>query len=198
MKTQPRCCVFFGTCNQMDFLRDTTGNRRFWPVDVGITRPKVNVWDDLTDDYIEQVWAEAKFRWQMGEQLYLTGDVAKAAVEYQEQHRDASPWEGLIEEFVERAVPDDWSRWTLDRRRDFWALNVTGEYNLVKRQKICALEVWCERFGGKESNLSKADKKEINACLANLKGWRPAVRPFHAGKEYGSQRGFVRSEGKYR
>ena len=50
----------------------------------------------------------------------------------------------------------------------------------------------------KESNLSKADKKEINACLANLKGWRPASRPFHAGKEYGSQRGFVRSEGKYR
>ena len=193
MKTQPRCCVFFGTCNQMDFLRDTTGNRRFWPVDVGITRPVVNVWDHLTDAYIEQVWAEAKFRWQMGEQLYLTGDVARAAVEHQEQHRDASPWEGIIAEFVERAIPDDWSKWSLDRRRDFWALNVTGEYNLVQRQKICAVEVWCECFGGKKSNLKSPERKEINACLANLHGWCAGRSPFNAGKEYGTQRGFVRT-----
>ena len=76
---------------------------------------------------------------------------------------------------------------------DFWALNVTGEYNLVQRQKICAVEVWCECFGGKRSNLKSPERKEINACLANLHGWCAGRSPFNAGKEYGTQRGFVRT-----
>jgi len=61
----------------VDFLQDTTGNRRFWPVDVGIVPHDKTVFNDLTDDVIRQVWAEAKVRWQMGESLYLTGEVKR-------------------------------------------------------------------------------------------------------------------------
>ncbi|MBR6539699.1 MAG: hypothetical protein IKT76_07580, partial [Bacteroides sp.] len=60
------------------FLQDTTGNRRFWPVDVGEHTPEKRVWSDLTDDVINQVWAEAKMRWQTGEAMYLTGAIARA------------------------------------------------------------------------------------------------------------------------
>lgn len=190
VKELPRCCVFFGTCNQMDFLQDTTGNRRFWPVDVGEQPHDKNVWQDLTDEVIDQIWAEAKIRWQMGEQLYLTGEVEKEAQRRQESHREASPKEGLIEEFVSRQVPDDWSRWPLDRRRDFWANNATGDYTLVDRDRICALEVWCELFFSNQRDIKPQDVREINATLANMQGWKRSRNPLRCGP-YNLQRGFV-------
>lgn len=194
VKELPRCCVFFGTCNQMDFLQDTTGNRRFWPVDVGINPHDKTVWKDLTDDMIDQVWAEAKVRWQCGEKLYLTGEVEEEAIRVQEGHRETSPREGLIIDFVNREVPDDWDSWPLDRRRDFWAMNAQGEYTLVPRKRICAAEVWCELFGGNIRDLSSGnrDSREINATLASMPTLERMSGTERFGVAYGPQRGFRR------
>lgn len=189
-KELPRCCVFFGTCNQMDFLQDTTGNRRFWPVDVGISPPKKNVWDDLPQSDIDQLWAEAKFRWQMGERLYLTDEMEEQAQERQEEHREASAREGIIQDFVNKQVPIDWSKWTVDRRRDFWAGGVQGEIELVDRDRIAPIEVWCELFNGSIKDIRPSDTREINAVLANVKGWHRSKNPFRDGP-YGTQRGFI-------
>ena len=78
VKELPRCCVFFGTTNTKDFLQDRTGNRRFWPVDVGVAPVTKGVWTDLPGE-IDQLWAEAKVRWQLGEPLYLSGELEEAA-----------------------------------------------------------------------------------------------------------------------
>lgn len=194
VKDLPRCCVFFGTCNQVDFLQDTTGNRRFWPVDVGIVPHDKTVFNDLTDDVIRQVWAEAKVRWQMGESLYLTGEVEALARDKQEEHREASVQEGLILEFIERPVPDDWVKWDIDQRRAFWSgLAKGGEesYTMVERDKVCAAEVWCELYCKPISDMRKSDAREINAVLERLPGWRSIHGRF--GKAYGDkQRGFSR------
>ena len=190
VKELPRCCVFFGTCNQMDFLQDTTGNRRFWPVDVGEIPHQKTVWRDLDDDTIDQIWAEAKLRWQLGEATYLTGEVEEAAKERQEQHREASPKEGLVQDFISRPVPDDWSKWSVDRRRDFWANNAQGNYTLVSRDRICALEIWCELFMGNQRDIKPADAREINAVISNSPGWRRAMKPIRCGP-YNVQRGFL-------
>lgn len=192
MKEQPRSCVFFGTCNQMDFLTDTSGNRRFWPVDVGRKIHPKTVWSDLDDETIGQIWAEAKARWQMGEQLYLTGKLEEAAKEHQEQHRDASPWEGIIQDFLAKQVPEDWLTWDLDRRRDFWSTGQNGDYKLVPRDRIAAIEVWCELFMSNKRDIKPSDRKEINACISGTPGWKQGSKPFYAGKPYASQRGFVR------
>lgn len=189
-----RRCVFFGTCNQADFLQDTTGNRRFWPVDVGEHSHEKTVWKDLTEDVIDQIWAEAKVRWQMGEQLFLPPELEKAAQEQQEAHREASPREGLIQEFVSRQVPDDWLKWPLDRRRDYWASNAHGDYKLVDRDRICAAEVWSELFNGNSRDLVRGsrDSRELNDILMNIPGWKRCKSPKDCGRPYGKQRCFER------
>ena len=197
VKELPRCCVFFGSTNTTDFLQDTTGNRRFWPVDVGEQPHKLTVWRDLTDDVITQLWAEAKARWQSGEQLYLSGMVEEEAKLKQEEHREISVREGLIEAFVAKQVPADWQKWPIDRRRDFWSgatRTPEGEaLELVDRDRISAVEVWCELFNGSIKDMKQADTREINAVLARLDGWRRCETVIRVGP-YSVQRGFVRRE----
>ena len=188
-KEQPRSCVFFGSCNQMDFLQDTTGNRRFWPVDVNIIPRKKKAWD-LTDDEIDQLWGEAKARWMMGEKLYLTAEQEEQAKIMQEAHREASPKEGMIEDFVAKKVPADWQQWNIDRRRDWWAQTAHGEVQTVPRDRISAAEIWCELYYGNQKDLRQADAREINGILAKMPGLSRAKTNCRFGP-YGRQRGFV-------
>ena len=189
MSELPRRCVFFGTCNQMDFLQDMTGNRRFWPVDVGIQPAEKTVWRDMTDDVIDQLWAEAKCYWRIGEQLYLTGEIEKQAQEMQELHRESSPREGIIADFVNREIPVDWPKWSIDRRRDWWAQATHGEIQTMKRDRITAIEIWCELFNGNQKDVKQSDTREINSVLAKMSGLTRTKSAFRCGP-YGSQRGF--------
>lgn len=187
----PRQCVFFGTTNGKEFLTDSTGNRRFWPVDVG-RHDHRNVFTELTPEYIDQVWAEAMFYWSMGEALYLTGSIAELALIAQDEHREVSVKEGPIRDFIDREIPLDWTAWDLSKRRDFWSGNFKSDsIQTVKRDKICALEIWCELFSGSQKDMRNADAREINACLENIEGWTRARSPIRTGL-YGHQRGFVR------
>lgn len=188
VKELPRSCIFFGTTNNSDFLQDTTGNRRFWPVDTGEIPPVKSVWKDL-DREIDQVWAEALVRWQAGEPLYLTGELEQQARAKQEEHREASSREGIIREFLSRPLPRDWSKWPIDRRRMFWGGGVQGSLELVERDRVCAMEVWVEAFGGTVKEMKSADTREINAIIAATPGWKKSGTVQHFGP-YGTQRGF--------
>ena len=189
VKELPRGCVFFGTCNQLDFLQDTTGNRRFWPVDVGAVAHSKSVFTDLTDDVISQIWAEAKTRWQLGERLYLTGELEEMAQEMQEMHRESSPKEGMIEDFVAQEIPVDWQKWGIDRRRDWWAQATHGDVETMKRDRISAVEVWCELYNGNQKDFRQVDTREINNILAKMPNLARAKSNFRCGP-YGRQRGF--------
>ena len=193
VKELPRTCIFFGTTNTAEYLQDTTGNRRFWPIDTGEQRHTKSVWRDL-DPEIDQLWAEAYVRWQAGEPLYLTGAIEDAAKEKQEEHREASSREGIVREFMERPVPDDWSKWPLDKRRMFWGGVTMGSDSphLVPRDRICALEVWCEAFGGSVKEMKNTDTRELNAIMAATPGWQKSVGTLHFGP-YGTQRGFTKT-----
>ncbi|GHU94405.1 hypothetical protein FACS1894208_05420 [Clostridia bacterium] len=190
VKELPRPCVFFGTTNTKDFLQDTTGNRRFWPVDVGEITPKKNVWKDLRDE-VDQIWAEAFVYWQMGETLYLSGDVEDDAKVKQEEHREASTYEGITLDFIAKPVPEDWETWKLDRRRMYWSGGLQGEIKTVPRDRVCAAEVWCEALGGLPKDLNKGIAREINGAIEQQPEWQRANNALKFGP-HGAQRGFVK------
>lgn len=187
----PRRCVFFGTTNDGEFLRDRTGNRRFWPVKVGLVAPKKSVFNDLKNE-VDQIYAEAFVRWQLGEQLFLTGEAEEIAKIQQEEHRESSPKEGIIREFVERKVPVGWDSKAISDRRLYWS----GEFGrieteTVERERICAAEIWVECFGKDISFMKKVDTREINDSLSCIPGWESYRGRFGP---YGHQRGFRKVE----
>lgn len=189
----PRACIIVGTTNDTEFLKDRTGNRRFWPVDLGVRPASKNVFTQLAEE-VDQIWAEALVRYQCGEKLYLEGAVAEEAVKQQEEHKERSPKEGIIMEFLERKVPKDWNKRDLAERRDFWNFgnkNMDAS-NLVERTRICAAEIWCECFNGDLKLMKRSDSIEINSILASIPGWQRAEGALKFGTFYGVQKGYIK------
>jgi len=189
----PRRCVFFGTSNEKEYLKDSTGGRRFWPIDCMAKAPTKSVFTELELE-APQIWAEAYVRWQVGEKLYLEGTAAKVAAAEQESHREQNAKEGIVREFVERKIPADWNKRTISQRKMYWS-NEFGKDDsaLTERTRVCALEVWVECFGGDVRYMKKSDAREINDILARLDGWERMSSPSAAfGVGYGNQRGYKR------
>lgn len=187
----PRQCAFFGSTNDDEFLRDATGARRFWPVVVDNTGRAMS--DKLTDEIIDQIWAEAVEGFRSGEHWYLAEAAEDEARIIQSEHTEESAKAGLIREFLERPLPKDWDERSLEERLLYW----TGSFEepdlstLVPRTKVCAMEIWCELLEGDVKQFTQTQAREINAVLMKTPGWsrRNGLR-FGAG--YGRQRCFVK------
>lgn len=188
----PRRCVFFGTTNDSEFLRDRTGNRRFWPVDVGLLTPTKSVFRDLEGE-VDQIYAEAFVRWQLGEPLYLSGDAEEIAKQQQEAHRETSTKEGIIRAFAARPIPPDWDKRDIATRLLHWSgeFGKPHESPTGPRDRICAAEIWCECFRADIKYMKQADAREINGILASIPEWEPYRGLFGP---YNVQRGFKRKQ----
>jgi len=193
----PRQCIFFGTTNEMDFLKDKTGNRRFWPVMVEKNRIKKDLWRDDIKAEIHQIWAEAFHLWKKGEGLFLELELEKQAVKIQEQHTERSSMEGLIHEYLEMPIPENWDELDVAARRSYIHGNNFKEEELPtkKRDKVCAMEIWVELLQGDPKYMKPMNSREINDVLRVLEDWEPynmGTGKLRFGKNYGGQRAFIR------
>lgn len=187
----PRQCIIVGTSNVHGFLRDETGGRRFWPVDLEVQVPVKKVLHGLQAE-VDQLWAEAVLWWRLGEPLYLTDDLAKAALQAQETHKEINPKEGVVLDFLGRKIPPNWAVYDLTQRRIFWGSpEAQSREDLVPRDRICAAEVWCECFLYDIGRMQRRDAVEINAILSGADGWERADNPIRFGKAYGQQKGYL-------
>lgn len=190
----PRQCVFIGTTNDREFLRDKTGNRRFWPIDVGIIKHTKSVFKELIDYEIDQIWAEAVELWKKGEPLYLSREEEKEAQKQQEAHSEESAKAGLVEEYLNKPLPDNWYSLGLSERKNYIQGTEFGEQleGTMQREKTCVMEIWVELFNGDPKQLTPLQSREINEILKGLKEWERNRSPLSFGKIYGRQRAYIR------
>lgn len=197
VESHPRSCIIVGTTNsESGFLRDITGNRRFWPVQVS-ERGSHHPWE-LED--IDQVWAEAIQAYKDGESLFLSGEVAQMAYAKQQEAMESDDREGLVQDYLDRLLPENWDNMDLYQRRTFLGggeFEDTPTEGTVRRERVCIMEIWCECFGKERQNLKKADSYELEGILNKIGGWERYTGNA-SGKMrisgYGIQRAFIRNK----
>lgn len=168
-------CVFFGTTNaESGYLRDTTGNRRFWPVKTPGGGAK-HSWE-LTEEDIRQIWAEVLVYVERGEKLYLDASMETLAKAEQREAMESDEREGLVRLYLDTLLPEDWSGMDIFERRNFLHGSDFGPaqcQGTVKRTSVSSMEIWCECFGKDRSNLRRSDSNEIIGILKRI-GWQRA------------------------
>jgi putative DNA primase/helicase len=93
-KEHPRQCVLIGTTNSDAYLRDHTGNRRFWPVRCGNT--------DLTvlRQSRHQLWAEAVMAFRNDEKWWLEDDETVLARDEQAERFEHDVWQDPVNKYL--------------------------------------------------------------------------------------------------
>lgn len=193
----PRQGIIVGTTNSADgFLRDITGNRRFWPVQVKKSK-KANI-HNISDYDIDQIWAEAVFYFNNGEKLYLDESIEKLAFLEQQNSMESDPRQGIVEDYLNMPIPDEWRDMELSERRMYVLGDkvITAKYAPKHlRDKICLLEIWCECLGKERQDIQRKDAYELEGML-NYTGEWEVYSENKSGKcriaGYGVQKTFVR------
>ncbi|NGK82004.1 virulence-associated protein E, partial [Staphylococcus aureus] len=103
--------VFVGTTNNYEFLKDQTGNRRFFPITTDKNKVTKSPFDDLTPVVVQQMFAEAKVYFDENptdKALLLDKEASEMALKVQEKKTKKDALVGEIEEFLERPIPSDY------------------------------------------------------------------------------------------
>ena len=196
VEDHPRQCIIVGSTNNNDgFLRDITGNRRFWPITC-TTNSLHRPWE--IESAVPQIWAEAYLLYQQGEELFLSKELERMAEQEQTAALEADVREGMIAEYLEKLLPEDWDKLDLATRRGFLRGDqFTGgdKPGTVQRTTVSAVEVWAECFGRDPTTIKRGDTYDIFGMLMKIGGWEK----YSGNKQgimrrgfYGPQRCYVR------
>jgi len=150
----PRQFVIFGTTNEAVYLKDNTGNRRFWPAKVAVT---CKIEEARIEAARDQLWAEAVTAEAAGESIRLDPSLYELEHQHQEKRQTAS---GVIHEVLEEALsgaPDGFIT-NSDVR------NILGEYlkldsTLVETSKSLARLGWKSVKIGSGKNTQRGYQK---------------------------------------
>lgn len=194
----PRQCIPFGTTNKWDFLKDPTGNRRYWPITVGVTEPIKDVFTDLTEDEINQIWAEAVHYYRNKESLHLPEEMAAIAAEVQEKHTEQHPWTEIVRSYLEEKVPENWHKMSRYERTEW--LNTLIDFEdavgerpvgVMYKSRVCIQELWHEALRKREV-IDERSAVILRNIMSNMKGWEERKEALRFGTFGRQRRGYAR------
>ncbi len=169
----PRHSVLIGSTNNEHFLKDTTGNRRFWVVKVtggeGVAK-----WGAKLRSEIGQIWAEAHAIYKGGEPLMLNDDMERQMRVYAENFNElmGDPLRDYLADWLEIPLPPDWETYEPKKRADYFKhYDVLEAKGTAKRERIaiCEIVTTCPYPG-----ISRYSPQRIGAILKSL-GWEREI-----------------------
>lgn len=195
VESHPRQCIIVGSTNaENGFLRDVTGNRRFWPV--AITGESERKTWGLDAETVGQIWAEALAAHRAGEPLHLTGALAEDATRAQDAAIETDERVGVVQEYLGTDLPAGWREMTVPQRRAYLAGHApSAEFGgdpeaRFPRMEVSNAEIWSECFGNEPGDMQPKDSYAISAIMKKLDGWEKAAGPGNRKRvpPYGLQR----------
>lgn len=187
-RTVERQWIAIGTTNDREYLRDPTGNRRFWPIICG-----ENVIDtDRLQANALQIWAEALRGYDAMRRnqphgdlpLFMTGTAAAEAIVVQESRRVESAEEVLSAEI------EAWLNRPIGAEHGFDDLDPDAP--IVLRQATCVAQIWQEMVG-RDGSIPPAEALRIGKALGILPGWRKTRGTLAELSRYGRPAAYIRS-----
>lgn len=172
VESHPRQCIIIASVNgERGYLRDITGNRRFWIVKLHQDEQKKR-WH-FTKEERDQIWAEAKAIYESGEKLYLEAEMIKEAEKVQQSAMELDERQGMVEEYLDTLLPDGWENMDIYARRNYVndKSDPTRPIGVAIKTVVSNAEIWCECFGRNLSEMKPADSYAIAALMTQVDGW---------------------------
>ena len=171
--------VLIGTTNESEYLKDSTGNRRWWPIDCA--RKLVDL--DELDRVADQIWAEAHERCViLGEEPIMSDEAKALAHDVQAEKVESDDWEGVIIEWLAKEARGD--------RYDEGFDDSGAGARMEERERVCVPEIAEDCLGISAAKLDKRSRMRIARVMDSLEGWdrRPTLR---FGSRFGRQKGWL-------
>lgn len=194
VESHPRQCVVIATVNgERGYLRDITGNRRFWIIKCR-QKEQARKWS-FTKEERDQIWAEAVALWRGGEKLYLEDTELPAAEALQREAMELDERQGIVEEYLNTLLPDNWDGMDLYERRNYLSVQYdpTQPRGTTVRKAVSNVEIWAECFGKNPSEMKPADSYAIAALMMRVEGWERTEK-IKRIPVYGRQRLYLKTE----
>lgn len=186
----PKKFVIARTTNEVAYLRDKTGERRFLPVMVGVERQERHPME-MTDELVKQIWGEAMTLYQGGYPTTFSKEEEAELEIYREQFMYIDEIENLLDEYLDMKVPSDWSMMNNAQKYTFTQkyLNSNDSIEGVALQdKIATRDILANVFDSDAKNQKLA--KKINYLMTNKTDWISGK--FYSNKK--QTRGFIRKK----
>jgi putative DNA primase/helicase len=181
VETFKRRCIFIGTTNDTEYLKDETGNRRFWPVQCEIE--KINI--SALEKEVDQLWAEAVAVWQKGEKLYLDKTEQEVIAQEEQSSRYADDvWKERIEHWLEIPVPEN-----------HYKCELSGIecVKFVERDRTFIEEILSDCLLISSSNFKTAEGNRVRKIMKRIDGWSDTTKNMRFGEEGRQRKCYYRS-----
>jgi predicted P-loop ATPase len=178
---RPRRCILVATTNEETYLRDMTGNRRFWPVRLGtIDLPAVAQDRD-------QLWAEAAMAEATGEPLVIPETLWPDVAKQQAARMELDPWEDTLAPRLSMLIHNTTNR---DGPSMLDGFTRAADKNGDPEWRVATDYLLTEILGLPKERQNNNHTKRLADVMRSL-GWSRSDDPLRFGKQ--QKRGFTRS-----